>query len=98
MKKLQSNTYAVAVSVLIVLVLIVSLFLLTTYNSSFNIKTTANNTNQSVFIDSYKKNPIDKFNIELEQLEQSIKYNETVKILIELRPKLRFRSFFLGIK
>ena len=58
-------------------------------NTPENIQeTTANNTKQSVFIDSHKKNPVDRFNIELEQLEQSIKYNETVKILAELRPKL----------
>ncbi len=92
MKKPQPDTYAVAGSVLIVFVVILSIYLLAAQNSSFSSKTTANNTKQSVFIDSVKKNPVDRFNLELEQLEQSIKYNETVKVLAELRPKLLARA------
>lgn len=92
MKKPQPDTYAVAGSVLIVFVVILSIYLLAAQNSSFSSKITANNTKQSVFIDSHKKNPVDRFSVELEQLEQSIKYNETVKILVELRPKLLARA------
>ena len=92
MKKPQPDTYAVARFVLIVFVVILSIYLLAAHNSSFSSKTTANNDKQSVFIDSYKKNPVDRFSVELEQLEQSIKYNETVKVLIELRPKLLARA------
>lgn len=92
MKKPQPDTYAVAGSVLIVFVVILSIYLLALQNSSFSSKTIANNDKQSVFIDSVKKNPVDRFNLELEQLEQSIKYNETVKVLAELRPKLLARA------
>lgn len=92
MKKPQPDTYAVAGSVLIVFVVILSIYLLAAHNSSFSSKTIANNDKQSVFIDSVKKNPVDRFNLELEQLEQSIKYNETVKVLAELRPKLLARA------
>lgn len=92
MKKPQPDTYAVAGSVLIVFVVILSIYLLALQNSSINSNTTANNTKQSVFINSVKKNPVDRFSIELEQLEQSIKYNETVKVLVELRPKLIART------
>lgn len=92
MKKPQPDTYAIAGSVLIVFVVILSIYLLAAQNSSFSSKTTANNDKQSVFIDSHKKNPVDRFSLELEQLEQSIKYNETVKVLIELRPKLLARA------
>lgn len=92
MKKPQPDTYAIAGSVLIVFVIILSIYLLAAHNTSFSSKTTADNTKQSVFIDSVKKNPVDRFSIELEQLEQSIKYNETVKVLVELRPKLIART------
>lgn len=92
MKKPQPDTYAVAGSILIVFVVILSIYLLALQNSSINSNTTANNTKQSVFIDSVKKNPVDRFSVELEQLEQSIKYNETVKVLVELRPKLIART------
>lgn len=90
------------IAVCMFFILFVALFLSAVYliedfkqskNTSKNIQeTTASITKQSVFIDSVKKNPVDRFSVELEQLEQSIKYNETVKVLAELRPKLLARA------